>query len=98
MQPAAGLQPTSAPLSLPADTGPPPAFDGDRAMHYVKDIVKFGPRPLGSANHKKVEDFLSSKLKGDQVEDDVFTAETQVGKFPVHNIIAKFPGRKTASS
>ncbi len=94
VQPAAGLQPTSAPLDLPVDSGPPPAFDGDRAMQYVKEIVKFGPRPLGSASHKKVEDFLSSRLKGDQVEDDTFTAETPAGKFPVHNIIAKFPGNK----
>ncbi len=81
-------------LNFPADSGPPPTFDGDRAMQYVKDIVKFGPRPLGSANHKKVEDYLDSRLKGDQVEDDVFTADTPVGKFPVHNIVAKYPGAK----
>jgi glutaminyl-peptide cyclotransferase len=81
-------------LKLPPDAGPPPNFDGDRAMQYVKDMVKFGPRPLGSENHKKVEGFLASHLKGDEVEDDVFTADTPVGKFPVHNIIAKFPGTK----
>jgi glutaminyl-peptide cyclotransferase len=62
---------TGLALTLPPDSGPPPAFDGDRAMQYVKEIVKFGPRPLGSTNHKKVE-----------------------GKFPVHNIIAKYPGTK----
>jgi Zn-dependent M28 family amino/carboxypeptidase len=56
--------------------------------------VKFGPRPLGGANHKKVEDYLASRLKGDPVEDDNFTADTPEGKFPVHNIIAKFPGKK----
>ena len=63
-------------------------------MQYVKDIVKFGPRPVGSANHQKVEDYIASRLKGDQVEDDVFTADTPEGKFPVHNIIAKYPGTK----
>jgi len=63
-------------------------------MQYVKDIVKFGPRPLGSASHTKVEEYISSKLKGDQVEDDNFTADTPAGKFPVHNIIAKYPGTK----
>ena len=94
VQPPAGLQPISTPLSLPPDSGPPPSFDGDRAMQYAKDIVKFGPRPLGSANHKKVEDYLTAHLKGDQVEDDTFTAETPVGKFPVHNIVARFPGTK----
>jgi glutaminyl-peptide cyclotransferase len=81
-------------LLLPADSGPPPAFDGNRAMEYLKEIVKFGPRPIGSANHKKVEDYFKSHLKGDVVEDDVFTADTPEGKFPVHNIIAKFPGTK----
>lgn len=81
-------------LTLPPDTGPTPTLDGDHAMQYVKDIVKFGPRPLNSANHKKVEDYIESHLKGDEVEDDTFTADTPVGKFPVHNIVAKYPGTK----
>jgi len=81
-------------LTFPPDSGPPPIFDGDRAMQYVKDIVKFGPRPLGSANHKKVEDYLTDRLKSDDVENDVFTADTPEGQFPVHNIIAKYPGSK----
>ncbi len=81
-------------LTLPPDSGPPPAIDGERAMQYVKEIVRFGPRPLASANHKKVEAYLDSHLIGDQVEDDVFTVGTPAGKFPVHNIIAKFPGTK----
>ena len=63
-------------------------------MQYVKEIVTFGPRPIGSANHKKVEDYITSHLKGDAVEDDTFTADTPEGKFPVHNIMAKFPGTK----
>ncbi len=81
-------------LTLPPDSGPPPTFDGDRAMQYVKDIVKFGPRPIGSANHKKVEDYIAAHFKGDNVADDTFIADTPEGKFPVHNIIAKFPGTK----
>jgi Zn-dependent M28 family amino/carboxypeptidase len=81
-------------LSLPPDSGPPPTFDSARAMRYVKEIVAFGPRPLGSANHKKVEEYITSHLKNDAVEDDVFTADTPEGKFPVRNIVAKFPGTK----
>ncbi|HYM79722.1 MAG TPA: M28 family peptidase [Candidatus Dormibacteraeota bacterium] len=91
---ASASAPASEPLKLPPDAGPPPAVDGERAMQYVKDIVKFGPRPLGSANHKKVEEYISSHLKGDQVEDDIFTADTPEGKFSVHNIVAKYPGTK----
>jgi hypothetical protein len=90
----AATEPAILPINFPADSGPPPTFDGDHAMQYVKDIVKFGPRPLGSANHKKVEDYLDARLKGDQVEDDVFIADTPAGKFPVHNVIAKYPGTK----
>jgi glutaminyl-peptide cyclotransferase len=82
------------PVSLPEDSGPLPQIDSARAMQYVKEIVKFGPRPLGSPNHRKVEDYLDSHLKGEQVEDDTFTAKTPVGDFPVHNIVAKFPGTK----
>ena len=63
-------------------------------MQYVKEIVAFGPRPIGSANHKKVEAYISSHLKGDEVEDDTFETETPEGKFPVHNIVAKFPGTR----
>ncbi len=69
-------------------------FNEIRAMRYVKEIVAFGPRPIGSANHKKVEDYIHEHLKDDVVEDDAFTIDTSEGKFPVHNIIAKFPGTR----
>ena len=91
----ASITPVQTPkLSLPPDNGPPPAFDSNRAFQYIKEIVAFGPRPLGSANHKKVEDYILAHLKNDTVEQDAFTADTPEGKFPVHNIIAKFPGTK----
>jgi glutaminyl-peptide cyclotransferase len=96
-QPPAAPAPvaTSLPkLSLPPDNGPPTAIDSARAMQYVKEIVAYGPRSIGSANHKKVEDYILAHLKGDAVENDTFTADTPEGKFPVHNIIAKFPGTK----
>ena len=91
---ASASAPSSEPLKLPPDDAPPARVDGDRALQYAKEIVKLGPRPLASANHKKVEDYISSHLKGDQVEDDIFTADTPEGKFPVHNIVAKYPGSK----
>jgi hypothetical protein len=81
-------------LSFPPDSSPPAKFDGDRAFQYLKEIVAYGPRPIGSANHRKVEEYILAHLKGDNVENDIFTADTPEGKFPVHNIIAKFPGQK----
>ena len=82
------------PLNLPPDSGPPPSINADRAFQYVKEVVKFGERPIGSANHKKLENYILEHLKGDEVESDEFTADTVEGKFPVRNIIAKFPGAK----
>jgi glutaminyl-peptide cyclotransferase len=72
----------------------PPAFNASRAMQYVKEIVAYGPRPIGSQNHKKVENYILSHLKGDEVEQDAFEISPSEGKFPVHNILAKFPGSK----
>ena len=81
-------------VPISADPVPAPSFNSARAMQYVKEIVAFGPRPIGSENHKKVEAYIDSHLTGDVVEDDQFTIETTEGKFPVHNIIAKYPGTK----
>src|SRR5579863_2253401 len=87
--------PMETPASpAPADLDPPPAFDSNRAMQYVKEICAFGPRPIGSENHKKVENYILAHLKGDTVEQDNFEVTTQEGKFPVHNILAKFPGSR----
>jgi len=91
----ASITPVQTPkLTFPPDSGPPTTIDGVRAMQYVKEIVAFGPRPVGSANHKKVENYILAHLKNDTVEQDAFTADTPEGKFPVHNIIAKFSGTK----
>ncbi len=63
-------------------------------MQYTKEVVAFGGRPLGSGNHNKLAQYILGHLKGDEVEDDAFTADTVEGKFPVRNIIAKYPGTK----
>ncbi len=71
-----------------------PAFNASRAMQYVKEIVAFGPRPIGSESHKKVENYILAHLQGDDVEQDSFEISSAEGKFPVHNILAKFPGTR----
>jgi glutaminyl-peptide cyclotransferase len=81
-------------LGVCAQQAPAQSFNSARAMQYTREVVAFGPRPIGSANHKKLENYILSHLKGDSVEDDAFTAETPEGKFPVRNLIAKFPGTR----
>jgi Zn-dependent M28 family amino/carboxypeptidase len=71
-----------------------PNIDGSHVMQYVKEIVAIGSRPVGSPGHAKLEQYIQNKLKGDQVEDDTFTAQTPVGNMRIDNIIAKFPGKK----
>ena len=60
----------------------------------MKEYVSIGSRPPGSPGHAKAEQFIKSQLAGDNVEVDSFTAKTPSAKFPIHNIIAKFPGKK----
>ena len=83
-----------APQIPPADSRPLPQIDAKRAFEYTREVTAFGPRYIGSENHKKLENYILNHLKGDQVEEDAFTADTVEGKFPVRNIIAKFPGKK----
>lgn len=91
-------QPSAAPAqgavaSLP-DSGPLAHFDGEAAMRFTRQVVAFGPRPLGSPAHLKLEEYLRTQLKPTAVEEDAFTASTPAGPLPVRNLIAKFPGTK----
>jgi len=90
---AATPAPEAAP-SAASDTAPLPHIDAKRAFQYTREVTAFGQRYMGNENHKKLERYILDHLKGDQVEDDAFTADTVEGKFPVRNIIAKFPGTK----
>lgn len=101
-QPTAKETPQPAPSTAaeqpepvaPSDPGPEPQFNAGRAMQYLHKVVAFGPRAIGSENHKKLEAYILSQLKGDNVEEDAFVADTPAGKLPVRNIIAKFPGNR----
>ena len=88
------LLPTAMDAAGAAADPNPPSINADRTMQYVREVVAFGPRPIGSANHRKLENYIYAHLKGDAVEDDAFTADTPEGKFPVRNIIARFPGTR----
>jgi glutaminyl-peptide cyclotransferase len=98
-KPPATQAQTASPEVVPVSgvakpAGEPPHINVARAMEYVREVVAFGPRPIGSAAHKKLEAYVAAHLKGVTVEHDDFTASTPDGSFPIHNIIAKFPGTK----
>ena len=63
-------------------------------MEYVRQIVAFGPRPVGSPAHKRLEEYLRGHLKNDNLEEDTFTATTPDGESAMRNFIAKFPGKR----
>jgi Zn-dependent M28 family amino/carboxypeptidase len=96
LQPAPVKQATVNPADYDPPAGEPPApkVDGKKAYQYAGEIVKFGPRPIGSDTHRKVEDYIKSHLQGTEIEEDKFTANTTAGNFPMNNIIAKIPGKK----
>lgn len=63
-------------------------------MDYVRQVVAFGPRPIGSEAHTKLQAYIREHLKNDNLEEDKFTANTPDGKFDMINFIARFPGTK----
>jgi hypothetical protein len=93
-QPTQTTAPNPAARNNIEPVGPAMHVDAARAMQYTKEIVAFGPRPDTSPAIEKVRAYIKNKLKGVQVEEDSFTAETSVGKIPMTNIVAKFPGTK----
>ena len=96
-KPAATIEASTAAASAPtatAPTEPAPQINPTRAFQYVKEYVSIGSRPPGSPGHAKAERYIKSHLAGDNVEVDSFDVKTPVGDFPIHNIIAKFPGKK----
>src|SRR5580658_4212692 len=93
----AGTAPAATPAPPEAaapDSAPLQHIDAKRAFQYTREVTAFGERYMGNENHKKLERYILDHLKGDQVEDDAFTADTVEGKFPVRNLIDKFPGTK----
>ncbi len=85
---------TATPAAPDAPATPPARFNGQRALQLTGEVVAFGPRPVGSPAHQKLESYLRTKLRGDNLEEDSFTASTPSGPRPMRNFIAKFPGAK----
>ena len=92
--PAAAPETQDKPAAAAIATEPAAKINPTRAFQYVKQFVAIGSRKPGSPGHARAEEFIKSHLAGGTVEVDSFTAKTPVGDFPIHNIIAKFPGKK----
>ncbi len=69
-------------------------FDGARALADLEKMVGFGPRPSGSAAHRRTQEYLLAELKatGFEIKRDDFTAEPPVGSIPMSNLIAVHQG------
>ena len=77
------------------NTGANAVFDGARALADLEKMVSFGPRPSGSAAHRRTQEYLLVELKatGLEIKRDDFTAETPVGSIPMSNLIAVHQGQ-----
>jgi glutaminyl-peptide cyclotransferase len=69
-------------------------FNGSRAYQYARDFAAIGPRWPTSPGHAKAEAFLRAHFQHDQLEEDVFTADTPIGPVNMRNFIVRFPGKK----
>ncbi len=71
------------------------SFSGAKALAYTTQFVdSTGPRYNGSPGLAKAQAFLKHAFAHDQLEDDSFTSSTPAGPQPMHNYIARFPGKK----
>jgi Zn-dependent M28 family amino/carboxypeptidase len=72
----------------------PAGFSGASALAFTAKAVSFGPRPPGSEQIRRLQEYLTSQLRLDRCEVtvDPFTAQTPLGPIRMQNIIAHFRG------
>jgi glutaminyl-peptide cyclotransferase len=69
-------------------------FNGGKAYQYASAFAAIGPRWPTGPGHVKAEAFIRNQFKHDQLEEDLFTANTPIGPVAMHNFIVRFPGKK----
>jgi Zn-dependent M28 family amino/carboxypeptidase len=81
--------------SLLAEHTAPARFSGANALQFTRTVAGFGPRPIDSPAHHKLQAYLLNKVRGFGcvVEQDVFTGQTPIGPKRMNNIIAKVKGQ-----
>jgi Zn-dependent M28 family amino/carboxypeptidase len=74
------------------------AFDGERALMYTRDVVAFGPRPVGSDALEQTRQYIEATLAEFDltVTRDEFTGVTPVGDIPMANLIVDVPAAEGA--
>ena len=93
--PAACASESPAPRPSRAAGPEPRFFSGTQALKHATALARIGPRPPGTPEHEKAQQYILTRLQrlGVKPEVDTFTATTPVGPRPMKNILAKFPGR-----
>lgn len=74
-------------------SAPPPAFDGEAALEYLRTQLAFGPRIPGTDGHRQTGDWLVGLLRAraDTVVVQSWDHETTSGAtIPLRNFIARF--------
>ena len=73
-------------------------FSGEKALAHVQRLVDLGPRPPGSGAIEKSRDYIENQLRvsGWQVTRQAFTDDTPRGKVQFLNLVARFPGQRSA--
>ena len=90
-----GLVPILAGMALAA------GFSGNAAMDFTRRAVEFGPRPPGSDANHRLQAYILGQLKGMrgcEIIEDAFTAQTPKGAIAMRNIIARFPAKTSATT
>jgi glutaminyl-peptide cyclotransferase len=82
-------------VAVPADAQTS-RFDSNRAWEHLRRQVAFGPRPAGSAALAECRGYIIGELKaaGIEAREQVFEAQTPLGRLRMVNVIATIPGRR----
>ena len=80
------------------DARPQTAFDGNKALGYVREQLAFGPRIPGSDGARKTGDWIVQKMRplADTVIEQRWTHVTAKGvSLPMRNILVRFRPKET---
>ncbi len=90
-------------LPAPRDVAPRSGFDTERALEHLRFVAR-DPRPLGSAHHRRVREYLVSQFRSmglDAQEQEARVPLRRDGTGPrieVSNVVARLPGAGGAST